>query len=110
MTDTSEWLQSVALGSFESLLPLCNLQKKTKHFELWGKKAKDVQLATSQWEAVPLSSNMDASIIRGNSVLQPKEFTMRSSKQRIPYLTKTSKKPSESDGLLTFQLKIHRNS
>ncbi|NP_001276586.1 cytosolic carboxypeptidase 3 isoform X3 [Mus musculus] len=110
MTDTSEWLQSVPLGSFESLLPLCNLQKKTKHFELWGKKAKDVQLATSQWEAVPLSSNMDASIIRGNSVLQPKEFTMRSSKQRIPYLTKTSKKPSESDGLLTFQLKIHRNS
>ncbi|XP_029334247.1 cytosolic carboxypeptidase 3 isoform X2 [Mus caroli] len=110
MTDTSEWLQSVPLVSFESLLPLCNLQKKTKHFELWGKKAKDVQLATSQWEAVPSSSNMDASIIRGNSVLQPKEFTMRSSEQRIPYLTKTSKKPSESDGLLTFQLKFHRNS
>ncbi|XP_021046657.1 cytosolic carboxypeptidase 3 [Mus pahari] len=108
-TDTSEWLQSVPLESFESLSPLCNLQKKTKHFELRDKKAEDVQLATSQWKAVPWSSNMDASIIGGNSLL-PKEFTMRRSEQRIPYLTKTSKKPRESDGLLTFQLNFHRNS
>ncbi|XP_031237340.1 cytosolic carboxypeptidase 3 isoform X6 [Mastomys coucha] len=62
MTHTSKWLQSVPQGSFESLSPLCNLQKRTKHFEFWTKKAKDVQLATSKWKTVPSSSNMDANI------------------------------------------------
>ncbi|GAB1290671.1 Cytosolic carboxypeptidase 3 [Apodemus speciosus] len=108
MTDTSEWLQSVPQGSFESLSPLCNLQK-TKHFELWTKRDKDVQLATSKWKTVPSSSKMDANIIRGNSLLQPKGSTMRDSEQRTPYLSSSSKNCSEGVPL-TFQLKLHRNS
>lgn len=110
MTDNSEWLQSVPQGSFESLSPLCNLQKKTKHFELWVNKAKEGQLATSKWETVPSSSKVDTNVIRGSSLLPPKESTMRSSEQRIPYLTRCIKKPSENNGLLTFHLKFQRNS
>lgn len=102
MTDNSEWLQSVPQGSFESLSPLCNLQKKTKHFELWVNKAKEGQLATSKWETVPSSSKVDTNVIRGSSLLPPKESTVRSSEQRIPYLSRGIKKPSERNGPLSF--------
>uniref|UniRef100_A0A8C8UP43 ATP/GTP binding protein-like 3 n=1 Tax=Peromyscus maniculatus bairdii TaxID=230844 RepID=A0A8C8UP43_PERMB len=108
MTNASEWLRSVPQGSFESLSPLCNLQKRKKHSELCGRDTEDKTLPSSKQETVPPRSKMDANIVQGNS-LQPEEFILKSSEQMVPRPTKGNKKPSESNGL-TFHLKLHGNS
>ncbi|XP_076422637.1 cytosolic carboxypeptidase 3 isoform X3 [Peromyscus maniculatus bairdii] len=97
MTNASEWLRSVPQGSFESLSPLCNLQKRKKHSELCGRDTEDKTLPSSKQETVPPRSKMDANIVQGNS-LQPEEFILKSSEQMVPRPTKGNKKPSESNG------------
>ncbi|XP_051031819.1 cytosolic carboxypeptidase 3 [Phodopus roborovskii] len=110
MTNTSEWLRSVPQSSFESLSPLCNLQKRKKHPELWARGTEGVTLPSSRRETVPSRSKMDADAdtVKGNS-LQPEESILKSSEQIVPHLTKSNKKPKEG-GPFTFHLKFQDNS
>ncbi|XP_040584664.1 cytosolic carboxypeptidase 3 isoform X2 [Mesocricetus auratus] len=109
MTNTSEWLRSVPQSSFESLSPLCNLQKRKKHSELWARATEDAMLPSSKRETLPSRSTMDADTVRDNS-LQHEDSILKSSEQVVPHLTKNNKKPSKSDDLLTFHLKFQDNS
>ncbi|KAL1777748.1 cytosolic carboxypeptidase 3 isoform X1 [Sigmodon hispidus] len=109
MTNTSEWLRSVPQSSFERFSPLCNLQKRKKHSELWARDTEDAMLPSSKQETVPSSSKMDADIVNTNS-LQPEESIPKSSEQIVPHLTKSNKKPSKSNGPLPTPVKFHSNS
>ncbi|XP_052577675.1 cytosolic carboxypeptidase 3 isoform X6 [Peromyscus californicus insignis] len=97
MTNASEWLRSVPQGSFESLSPLCNLQKRKKHSELCARDTEDMTLPSSKQETVRPRPKMDANIVHGNS-LQLEESILKSSEQMVPRPTKSNKKPNESNG------------
>lgn len=107
VTDTSEWLQPVPQRSLECLSPLCHLQKRKKHSELWDRHTEDMTLPSSKWETIPSRPKTDANAISGNSP-QPAESILKSSEQTVPHLTKSNKKPN--DGPLTLRLKFQGNS
>ncbi|XP_038174052.1 cytosolic carboxypeptidase 3 isoform X4 [Arvicola amphibius] len=109
VTDTSEWLHPVPQRSLECLSSLCRLQKRKKHSELWARHTVAMMLPSSKGETIPSRPKMDANAISGNG-LQPAESILKSSEQIVPHLTKSNKKPNESDGPLTLRLKFQGNS
>ncbi|XP_057620355.1 cytosolic carboxypeptidase 3 isoform X5 [Chionomys nivalis] len=110
VTDTPEWLQPVPQRSLECLSPLCRLQKRKKHSELWARHTEYMMnIYGRKRETIPSCPKTDANAISGNS-LQPAESTLKNSEQTVPHLTKSNKKPNESNGPLTLHLKFQGNS
>ncbi|KAH0510114.1 Cytosolic carboxypeptidase 3 [Microtus ochrogaster] len=110
VTDTPEWLQPVPQRSLECLSPLCRLQKRKKHSELWARHSEYMMnIYGRKRETIPSRPKTDANAVSGNS-LQPAESTLKSSEQTVPHPTKSNKKPNESNSPLPLRLKFHSNS
>ncbi|XP_041531559.1 cytosolic carboxypeptidase 3 isoform X3 [Microtus oregoni] len=110
VTDTAEWLQPVPQRSLEYLSSLCRLQKRKKHSEPRARHTEYMMnIYGRKRETIPSHPKTDANAVSGNS-LQPAESTLKSSQQTVPHLTKSNKKPNESNSPLTLRLKFHGNS